>query len=270
MTTLSPAPDQTHSQQNSTNNPALNDQAFRRAVDRSGAQGETGMTVRGTYLKTGLLLLLLILAGAWGWSQVRIETVSGQLVAIPPGWMFLAFLLTFIFGIAAIFAGRWIWLMAIGYTLSYGSLLGVTSHYFNLLWDGIVLEAIVVTIAVFAGTWLLYTTGIIKVTRKLTLVVMIGMSGLLLLFLTAWFLSLFGVNFSYLNQPTAAGILFSLFIVVLAALNLPLDFDFIKRASASGAPKHMEWYGAYGLILSTVWMYVSVLRLLAILRMRSR
>jgi uncharacterized YccA/Bax inhibitor family protein len=228
------------------------------------------MTAIGAYLKAGLLLLLRIVAGAWGLSQVRIETTMGQQVAIPPGWLYLAFLLTFIFGIAAIFAGRWIWLMAIGYALAYGSLLGVSSHYYNLLWDGIVLQAIVVTIAVFAGTWLLYTTGIIKVTGKLAMAVMIGLSGLLLLYFTAWILSIFGVSFSFLNQPTPLGIAFALVIVLLAALNLPLDFDFIKRASAGGTPKHMEWYGAYGLLLSTVWMYVSVLRLLAILRLRSR
>jgi uncharacterized YccA/Bax inhibitor family protein len=98
--------------------------------------------------------------------------------------------------------------------------------------------------------------------------VVIAMGGLMLLYLTAWMLSLFGVNFTFLNSPTPLGITFALAIVILAALNLPLDFEFIKRASAAGAPKFMEWYGAYGLMLSIIWMYISILRLLALLRSR--
>ena len=268
MTAANSSYDPNLTQQNNSNNPALNQQAFERTIARTGAKEKTGMTAMGTYLKTGLLLLLLILAGAWGWSQVRIETVFGQQVAIQPGWTFLAFFLTFIFGIAGIFAGRWIAIVAIGYALSYGALLGVAAHYFNLEWDGIVLQAIVVTIAVFAATWLLYTTGIIKVTGKLVMAVSIAMGGLLLLYGMAFLLSLFGVNFSFLFSPTPLGIIFALAIVLLASLNLPMDFEFIKRASAGGAPKFMEWYGAYGLMLSIVWMYVSILRLLALLRSR--
>ncbi len=268
MTAASPSYDPNLTQQNTSNNPALNQQAFQRTIARTGAKETTGMTARGTYLKTGLLLLMLIAAGAWGWSQVRIETILGQQVAIQPGWTFLAFFLTFILGIAGIFAGRWIFIVAIGYALSMGALLGVSAHYFNLEWDGIVLQAILITLAVFAATWVLFTTGIIKATSRLAMGVSIAMGGLLLLYAVAFLLSLFGVDFSFLNSPTPLGILFALLIVLLAALNLPLDFGFIKQASAAGAPKFMEWYGAYGLMLSIVWMYVSILRLLALLRSR--
>ena len=268
MSTARAASGPSLTEQNNGNNPALNDQAFQRSIERVGAKGQTGMTAVGAYLKTGLLLFVLIAAGSWGWSQVRIETIMGQQVALAPSWTFLAFFLTFIFGIAGIFAGRWIAVVAIGYALTQGALVGMASHFYNLEFDGIVLQAIVVTLSVFAATLLLYLTGVIKVTSKFVMGVVIAMGGLMLLYFTAWMLSLFGVNFTFLNSPTPLGIAFALAIVILAALNLPLDFEFIKRASAAGAPKFMEWYGAYGLMLSIIWMYVSILRLLALLRSR--
>jgi len=266
MTTLNPSYEDTHVEQNSTNNPALNQEAFDRAAERGGAKDESGMTPRGAYLKTGFLLLLSVAAGFWGWGQVQTATIFGVETVVPPDWMFFAYLATFILGIMAIFAGRFTWLIAILYSLNYGAVLGVTSHYYDARWDGIVLQAIVATFAVFAATWLLFTTGIIKPGGKLATFVLIGMIGFLLVWGFAWFMSLFGVNFSFLFEPTIWGILFAAFAVLLGALNLPLDFNFIKMSAAAGAPKYMEWYGAYGLMLSMIWMYVSILRLLSLLR----
>lgn len=267
MTTLGPSYEDTHSEQTSTNNPALNQEAFDRVVKRGGDTADR-MTARGAYVKTGLLLLLTILAGAWGWSQVAVVTVLGIETPIPPNWVFFAFLAAFILGIMAIFAGRFIWLVAILYALAYGIVLGVTAHYYELFWDGIVDQAIIATVAVFAATWLLFTTGIIKPTRKLAMFVTIGLTGLLLVWGAAWFLSLFGIDLNFFFEPSILGIGFALFAVLLGALNLPLDFNFIKRSAEIGAPKYMEWYGAYGLMLSMLWMYVSILRLLALSRMR--
>jgi uncharacterized YccA/Bax inhibitor family protein len=268
MTTLNPQYPQTHEEQSSTNNPALNQQAFNQAIARGGDTGEARMTARGAYLKTGLLLLLSILAAAWGWNQVVTSTVFGIETLQPPSWMFFAYLATFILGIMAVFAGRFIWLISILYALAYGTVLGVMSHYYNAQWDGIVLQAIVATFAVFTATWLLYMTGIIKPSGKLAMVVSVGMIGLLLVWGSAWFLSLFGVNFNWLFEPTFFGIAFAVLSVVLGALNLPLDFNFIQMSAARGAPKYMEWYGAFGLMLSMIWMYVSILRLLSLFRQR--
>ncbi len=266
MTTLNPQYPETHGEQTSTNNPALNTESFDKAMARGGDKGETTMTAMGAYLKTGFLLLLSILAAAWGWNQVITATVFGVETLQPPGWMFFAYLATFILGIMAIFAGRWIWLIAILYAVSYGTVMGVTSHYYDARYDGIVLQAIIATLAVFTATWLLYTTGIIKPTGKLMAFVSIGMVGLLLVWGSAWFLSLFGINFDWLFEPTFFGIAFAAFAVLLGALNLPLDFNFVKMSAEAGAPKYMEWYGAYGLMLSMIWMYVSILRLLSLLR----
>ena len=266
MTTMNPSYEDTHSEQTSTNNPALNQEAFDRAIKRGGAEGETGMTARGAYIKTGFLLLLTIAAGFWGWGQVQTATIFGVETVVPPDWMFFVYLGTFVLGIMAIFAGRFIWLIAILYALSYGAMLGVTAHYYSVRWDGIVLQAVIATVAVFAATWLLYMTGIIKPSGKLAMFVTIGMIGFLLVWGFAWFMSLFGVNFDFLFEPTLLGIIFAAFAVLLGALNLPLDFNFIKMSAETGAPDYMEWYGAYGLMLSMIWMYVSILRLLSLLR----
>jgi uncharacterized YccA/Bax inhibitor family protein len=268
MTAGSAAYDPSQAHQSARDNPALNPQAFQRGIAQAPAAARTGMTVAGTYVKTGVLLVLLIAAGVFGWSQVDIRTINGQEVAIQPTWTWLAVLLTFVFGFAGIFAYRQIPFLSIGYALSEGALLGIAAHAFDLEWDGIVLQAIVATVAVFAATLLLYSTGVIKVTSKLAMGVAIAMGGLLLLWTTTWILSLFGVDFAFWSEPTPLGIGLSVLIVILAALNLPLDFAFIERSAAAGAPKFMEWYGAYGLMLSIIWMYVSILRLLALLRSR--
>ncbi len=268
MSTLNPTLDQTHVEQNSTNNPVLNQQAFQRTIAKSDATDRAGMTARGAYLKTGLLLIVLVAAAAFGWSQVQIETIRGVQVALTPPWVWLAFLATFVLGFAGVFAGRAIPFIAAGYALAQGALLGVASHYYNLAFGGIVLQAILLTLALFTVTLLLYLTGVIKVSARLAMGVTIAMGAVVLLFVTSWLLSLFGINFRFLSEPTPLGILIALLIVGLAALNLPLDFEFIKRASASGAPKFMEWYGAFGLMLSIIWMYTSLLRLLALTRVR--
>jgi uncharacterized YccA/Bax inhibitor family protein len=248
-------------------NPALNAGAFERGA--AGERVRVGLSATGTYLKTALLLVILVVAAAFGWSQVEIAQVNGRIVALQPGWTGLVLLLTFILGIAGAFAFRAAVFIAPLYALCEGALLGVLSHYYNLEYDGIVLQATVATIAVFTATLLLYTFGIIKVTARFATGVIVAMGALVLVWTTAWLLSVFGVNFTYLHTPTPLGIALSLGVVVLGALNLPLDFDFVRRAEARGTPKFMEWYGAYGLMLSIIWIYVSILRLLALLRASS-
>jgi uncharacterized YccA/Bax inhibitor family protein len=246
-------------------NPALTDQSFARGTAQVGAAERTGMTAGGTYLKTILLLVLFIAAAAFGWSQVQVMQVGTQAIPISPWWTWLAFLLTFILAFAGVFAYRSIPIIAVLYALSEGALVGIASHFYNIETEGIVLQAVLATICVFAATLLLYSTGILRATPGLALGVSIALGGLFLLYMTAWLFSLVGVHFQFLYAPTSLGILLSLGVVILGALTLPLDFAFIRQAAAAGAPTFMEWYGAYGLMLSIIWMYVSILRLLAIL-----
>jgi uncharacterized YccA/Bax inhibitor family protein len=247
-------------------NPALNQDAFSRGIAQAPASEHAGMTVAGTYAITAGLLILLALAGAFGWSQVEIMTVNGQDMALAPRWVWLAFLFTFVLAMVGAFAFRAAPIIAPLYALTEGALLGVVSHYFELEFDGIVAQAVLATLGVFLAVLILYSTRIVKVTSRMILGVAAAMGGLAILYMTAWLFSLFGANLAFLYAPTPLGIALSIGIVILGALNLIIDFDFIERMASSGAPSHMQWYAAFGLMLAIIWIYVSVLRLLALLR----
>lgn len=250
-----------------SSNPVLNEQAFQRA--QAGATA-TGMTARGAYVKTLFLMILLVIAAAFGWSQVQIIQLGERQIAVAPSWTWGVMLLAFIVAMIGAAVPKAAMITSILYALLQGTMLGIVSAFYNLEFDGIVLQAVLLTVAIFTAMLLLYMLGIIKVTARFVAGIMGAMVGLLLLYLVAWLLSLFGVNLSFFISPTPLGIGIALLVVVLAALNLPLDFAFIERASAAGAPKQLEWYGAFGLMLSIIWMYVSLLRVLALLRMSRR
>ena len=248
-------------------NPALNERSFQRGIEETGAEPR-GMTAAGTYAITGLLLAIVVVAAAFGWSQVEIVTVGGRQEALTPAWTWLAFLVTFVVAIVGAFAFRAAPITSVLYALGEGSLLGVASRYYDLRFDGIVSQALLATLCVFLAVYLLYTLRIVRVTSRLATGVIAAMGGLLLLYAVVWLLSLFGVDFRFLNAPTPLGIGISVLIVILGALNLTLDFAFIENAAAKGAPRFMQWYGAFGLMVSLIWIYVSVLRLITLLRAR--
>ena len=248
------------------NNPALNPDTFQRAWAQATASERVGMTVAGTYIKTGALLIILFGAASYGWSQVEIVEVRGVPVAVQPAWTWLLVFLTLGLGIYGAVAFRAAWIIAPLYAMCEGVLLGIAAHYFNLEYDGIVLQAIVATFAVFAATLVLYSLGKLRVSSRVANFVIVGLTAVFLIWLVAFVLSLFGVNFRFLYSPTPLGIALSLLIVVIGVFNLPMNYQFIEHAAAQGSPKFMEWYGAYGLLLALIWMYISILRLLAILQ----
>ena len=264
--TASAIPSDTPAGQTAPHNPALNPNTFQRGWAEASPAERVGMTVGGTYLKTGLLLVVLVIAAAFGWSQVQIVDVRGVPVAIQPSWTWLLAFLTLGVGIVAAFAIRAAWILGPLYALCEGTLLGIISAFYNLEYDGIVLQAVVATIAVFAATLVLFSLGKFTVSAGLANIVIVGITAVFLIWLVAFLFSLFGVTFRFLYAPTPLGIVLALGIVVLGILNLPLNFQFIKVAADQGSPKFMEWYGAYGLMLALIWMYISILRLLAILR----
>jgi len=248
-------------------NPALNERSFQRGIEEADAETRS-MSAIGTYAITGLLLLLVVAAAAFGWSQVEIVTVNGQEEALAPAWTWLAFFVTFIVAIVGAFAYKAAPITSILYALGEGSLLGIASRYYDLRFDGIVSQALIATLCIFLAVYLLYTFRIVKVTPRFATGVLAAMGGFALLYLVVWLLSLLGVNFHFLYAPTPLGIAISVVIVIIGALNLTLDFAFIEKAAVAGAPRYMQWYGAYGLMLSLIWIYVSMLRLLALLRAR--
>ncbi len=249
-----------------------------RPIDRPPVTG-TGrrMTVGGTFSATAVLLLCILVTGAVGWSQVSQSTeVVGELipgqepqtqvVTSYPGWVFLPMLVGFGLAFLTIFKPTWARVTAPLYALCFGFAIGAISHMFNLQFDGIVLQAIGATLGVFLVMLFLYATRIIKVTSKFVLGVVAATGGIFVLYLAGAIASIFGADIAFWNEPTPLGIGISVVIVIVAALNLAIDFNFIEQAVRSGAPKSMEWYGAFGLTVTLVWLYLELLRLLSLLR----
>jgi uncharacterized YccA/Bax inhibitor family protein len=262
-------------------NPALNDSAFERVVESeagwaAGAQqvqdadavptevGSDVMTVGGTAWATGALLVLVVLAGAWGWNQVDVTAESVSL----PGWLFPVVLGALGVAILTIFKPDLARFTSPVYALLEGAFLGAISGLYNTAYEGIVVQAIGLTIGVFAVMLFLYGTRIVKVTEKLRMGVIAATGAVMLVYVANLVLSLFGAEVPFLHDTGPLGIGISLVIVGIAAFNLLLDFDFVERGVAAGAPAKMEWYAAFGLLVTIVWLYLELLRLLAKLQSR--
>ena len=241
-----------------TSNPALRDDVFNVARVDGGAT----MTVNGTVNKTGLLLILALFTASASWV---LGTGGGPGVA---GWAIGASLVGLGVAIATIVRPRWSPVTAPIYALVEGVVLGLVSMWFEARYQGIAIQAVALTFGVFGVMLVLYRTGMIKVTQRFRAGVLGATLGIAVVYLVSLVLGLFGVRVPFLNDASPLGILISLAIVAVAALNLVLDFDLIDRGARSGAPAYMEWYAAFGLLVTLVWLYLELLRLLAKLRER--
>jgi uncharacterized YccA/Bax inhibitor family protein len=231
------------------------------------------MTANGAFLKTFFLFLIVVAAGAFGWSQTpdpttTLNTTTGVVTQNInfPAWSFIALFVGFGLAMVCIFKPKASPFLAPLYAVAEGIFLGAISKVFESQWSGIVFQAILATIAVFFATLALYVFGIVKVTRRFQMIVIGATAGVFVLYFGSLLLSLFGADISFINSPSPLGIALSVVICVIASMNLFLDYEFISQASKNGAPKYMEWYGAFGLMVTLVWLYLEVLRLLAKLR----
>ncbi len=225
------------------------------------------MTANGTFAKTFALFLLVLAGGVIGWSQTTVSTTSQLTEQVQiPGWAWICMFAAFGLAIVCIFRPKLSPFAGPLYALLEGVFLGVISKAFEVRWDGIVFQAILATVGVFFATLLLYVFGVVKVTRKFQMMVIGATFGIFLLYLFGALLSLFGVDVVFWNQPSAFGIVFSIVVCCVASLNLFLDYEFIRQSSIQGAPKFMEWYGAFGIMVTLVWLYLEILRLLSLLR----
>lgn len=246
-----------------TSNPALTSKVFTGLAPTADR-----MTIQGTVNKSFLLLILCALSAAWLWSRYfgALEP-SQSLPAITP-WMLGGAIGGFIVALVTIFKKNWAMVTAPIYALLEGLLLGGLSALFEAEYPGIVIQAVGLTFGVFFCLLVAYTTRIIRVSENFRLGVIAATGGIALLYLASFILGFFGIAIPFIHESGWLGIGFSLFVVVVAALNLVLDFDFIENGAAHGAPKYMEWYAAFGLIVTLVWLYIEILRLLAKLRSR--
>jgi uncharacterized YccA/Bax inhibitor family protein len=244
-----------------TSNPALNDQAFRGA---GAAIGEP-MTLQGTVNKTGVLLLCVIATAAWTWNIFMHSHSQGTAMSLA----MVGGIGGFIVALVTIFKKTWAPVTAPIYALLEGLVLGGISAMFELRFPGIAIQAVSLTFGTLAVLLLAYRSGLIPVTQNFKLGVVAATGGIALFYLVTIVLGFLGVHFATINGSGPIGIGFSVFVVIIAALNLVLDFDFIENAVGAGAPKYMEWYAAFGLMVTLIWLYFEILRLLSKLRSRN-
>jgi len=247
-----------------TSNPALSGDTFR---GEGIAYGGESMTVSGAVNKTGVLVILCVVAAAWTWNRFfgASPDEAAQTVALP---VMAGGIGGFIVALVTIFKKEWSAVTAPIYALLEGLVLGGVSAMLEMRFHGIAIQAVALTFGVLVAMLLAYRSGLIKVTDKLRIGIVAATGGIAVFYFLQFILSFFGVHFTMINGATPIGIGFSILVVAIAALNLVLDFDLIENGARYGAPKYMEWYSAFALMITLVWLYFEILRLLSKIRSR--
>ncbi|NQY08908.1 MAG: Bax inhibitor-1/YccA family protein [Flavobacteriales bacterium] len=239
-----------------SSNPILTEKRFKDVA----IKGEL-MTMNGTINKIGIMGLLVLAGAYFTWDLV--SATEG----IPFGWVAGGGIGGFIVAIIISFKPNLAPLLAPIYALLEGLFLGAISAGFEMIYPGIVLNAVGLTFAILFSLLFLYKAKIIRVTEKFKSIAMIGIMGLMAFYLVSFMMSMFGGGgFSVINSSSPIGIGFSLVVVALASMFLLMDFDFIEKSVERKAPKFMEWYAAFGLMVTLIWLYMEILRLLSKLR----
>lgn len=250
-----------------SSNPALGGKTFEQY--QPGIQTVGAMTINGTINKTLILLALVIIPAVYVWDMFYASGISaegGLENASLMYWLYGGLFGGLIFAFITIFKKTWAPFTAPIYAVLEGLFIGGISAIFELQFTGIVFQAVSLTFGTLFAMLVTYRLGLIKVTEKFKMGVVAATGAIFVVYLFSFVLSFFSVNVPFIHSGGTIGILFSLFVVVIAALNLVLDFDFIEKGAQHGAPKYMEWYGAFGLIITLVWLYIEFLRLLSKLR----
>jgi len=245
-----------------TSNPALGRSAWTTSAEHIG-YGPT-MTISGTVNKAGILIILVAASAVWTWDQF----LNGGAAAIG-GYMMAGLIGGLIFAMATIFKKEWSPITAPIYALLEGLVLGGLSAIFEMRYHGIAIEAVALTFGTCFCMLLAYRAGLIRPTQRLTLGIVAATGGIALVYFASMILGFFHVQIPGIFGSGPVGILFSLVVVGVASLNLILDFGMIEEGASRGAPKYMEWYAAFGLMVTLIWLYMEMLRLLGKLRDRS-
>ncbi len=240
-------------------NPALKDSVFK-GLDSLAGDPKV-MTLQGAVNKTGFLLLVLIATATFTWQYVM------------AGGNYLPFLIAgiiggLIFALITIFKKTWAPVTSVIYAGFEGLVLGGISAIAESMYPGIAFQAVALTFGTLGCLLAAYTTRLIKPTENFKLGIVAATGSIGLIYLVSIGLGMFGINMPFIHESGLLGIGFSLFVVVIAALNLVLDFDFIETGAEQKAPKYMEWYAAFGLMVTLIWLYIEILHLLMKLRSR--
>jgi len=251
-----------------SSNPALTKNSFVQAMYRTA--DERAMTIQGTVNKSLILLILVLLGAIYTWNLFfnAIDSQAGISKIIP--WMIGGGVGGFVVALITIFKKTWAQYTAPLYGVLEGLFLGGLSALVEVQFEGkaLVMQAVALTFGTLFALLFAYKSGWIKVTRNFRLGVVAATGGIALVYLISFVVSLFGVRLSFIYGNSLLSIGISLFVVVIAALNLVLDFDFIEEGAKAGAPKYMEWYAAFGLMITLIWLYIEILRLLTKLASR--
>jgi uncharacterized YccA/Bax inhibitor family protein len=246
-----------------TANPVLSGKTFDGFTDL--ASPETTMTVSGTVNKTGVLLVCVLASAAWTWSRFSTANPAEVMPYLVGGG-----LAGLVLALITTFKMPWAPYTAPPYALAEGLVLGGLSAMLESQYPGIAIQAVAMTFGTLACMLLAYRAGVIRATERFKLGVIAATGAIFVVYMVSWLLSLFGFHgFTFLTGNGLIGIGVSVVIVGIAALNLILDFDLIESGSQRGAPKYMEWYGAFALMVTLIWLYIEILRLLSKLRSRN-
>ena len=239
-------------------NPALTKDTFKE-IEKVEKGSTDVMTLQGTVNKTAILLFAVLVPAIYTWnlftSTLDFATIAPYFWTGTFGGLILSFVI--------VFNKDWSPYLAPIYSILQGFCLGGLSAAMNHKFPGIVMQALLLTFGICAVLLVIYKLKIIKPTENFKLIVASATDGLALYYLASIGLSFAGIELPFIHENTTGGIIFSLFAVILAAMNLVVDFDFIENGAESRAPKYMEWYGAFGLMVTIIWLYVEILRLLA-------
>jgi uncharacterized YccA/Bax inhibitor family protein len=233
-------------------NPIFQDSRFQTSY----AKSSDSMTLEGTINKTALSLLFLLVSAYYSWINPN------------PSYILAGGVLGLILALVTVFKKEWSPVTVPLYALSEGLALGAISFFFETRYPGIAGQAIFLTFAVLGLMLSAYRLEWIRATPKFQRMIIIATASITILYLVNLVMGFFGSELSFIRGSSLAGILFSFFVVGIAALNLILDFDFIEKASKKNLPKYMEWFAAFGLLVTLVWLYIELLRLLSKLRDR--
>ena len=241
-----------------TSNPALNSNTFKNVVKKDSLHLNETMTIKGTVDKTALALCILVISAYYSFSQ-------GNLTLMAVGGVIGFFLF-----LTLIFKKYWAPFIVPLYSISQGFVVGGISYFYNAQYEGVVLQAILLTVLVLFSMLFAYRSKIIKPTQNFKLAIFSSIMAIFLLYVIGFFMGIFGTGLSIFDPTNSslASIGFSVFVVAIGAFSLVIDFDFIEEGAEKGAPKYMEWYGAFGLLVTLIWLYVEILRLLAKLKNR--
>ncbi|UPK70809.1 Bax inhibitor-1/YccA family protein [Chitinophaga filiformis] len=241
-----------------SNNPVFNEKVLQKA---GSSHAEGTMTIKGTINKMAFLLVLVLAAAVYAWgAPARQQDIMPFLWGGALGGFVLAIIITF--------KKEWAQYLAPAYALAEGLFLGVISVLYSNLYEGIVLQAVGITFATFLAMLILYRARIIRATEKFKAIVFTATAGIALFYLLAFVLSFFNIHIPFLHEGSTIGIIFSLVVVTVAALNLIIDFDLVETGAAQGAPKYFEWYASFGILVTLIWLYLEILRLLSKLNKR--